>query len=198
MKRLFNITILSCIIFLTINFSSLYAAGTQRGYAIKGAGAVSCERYITAVNKKSTEYIAFSGWIDGYNTSFNQFQPETFDIAPWQSTLLLTQALFRHCKKNPDIRFFKALTTMLQALHVKRLKKISKVVKIVSNEGVLLLYKDIVKQVQTAVNKHNNSNIKVDGQFSSETEEGLRQFQLENKIPITGVPDQMTLQMLFQ
>ena len=48
------------------------------------------------------------------------------------------------------------------------------------------------------MNKHNNSKIKIDGLFSSETEEGLRKFQLDNKIPISGIPDQMTLQMLFQ
>ncbi len=174
------------------------AADAEQSYAIKGAGVVSCERYVTALDEKSKEYISFAAWIDGYITAFNQFQPETFDIAPWQSTLLLTQALGRHCKKNPETRFFKTLMMMLQALNANRLQKRSDVVKIRSNNKTLMIYKEVVKMMQTRLNKLNGTEIKVDGVFGSSTEAELRRFQKQSKISITGVPDQITLQMLFQ
>lgn len=179
-------------------WSYAQASDVEQSYAIKGAGAVSCERYVTALKEKSEEYIAFSGWIDGYITSVNQFKPETFDMVPWQSTLLLTQALGRYCEKNIEARFFNALTLMLRTLGEKRLKKRSEIVKIRSNNKTLLIYKDVIKLMQAQLNKNNSANIKVDGIYSKDTEAELRRFQKQNKIAVTGIPNQLTLQMLFR
>ena len=179
-------------------WSCVQASDAEQSYAIKGAGAVSCERYVTALKEKSNEYIAFSGWIDGYVTSFNQFKPETFDMVPWQSTLLLTQALGRYCKTNLETRFFNALTIMLQTLDKNRLQKRSEVVKIRSSNKTLLIYKDVVKRIQAELNKNNSSNIEVDGIFGKGTEAELRRFQKQKNIAVTGIPSQLTLQILFR
>lgn len=175
-----------------------YSTEAEKSFAIKGAGAVSCERFVTALSENSTEHVAFASWIDGYITAFNQFQPETFDIAPWQSTLLLTQSLGRHCKKNPTEPFFRAITMMLQALYGKRLQKQSEIVKIQSNDKVLFIYKEIVELIQINLNKQNKANIRVDGNFGRNTESELRAFQKQKNIPATGIPDQITLQILLR
>jgi len=179
-------------------FNYAQAADSEASYAIKGAGSVSCERYSAAVKSGSNEYIAFSGWIDGYVTAFNQYEPETFDIAPWQSTLLLTEALNRHCKKNPEARFFTTFTNMVRALYAQRLKERTAVVKIRSNNGALLMYTGVIMLVQASLNANNGSNLKVDGVFGEGSEKELRRFQSEKKLTVTGLPDQVTLQLLLR
>ncbi|HFE37914.1 MAG TPA: hypothetical protein ENK06_05785 [Gammaproteobacteria bacterium] len=175
-----------------------HAADVNQSYAIKGAGSVACDRYVNSLNEKPKEYLVFSGWIDGYITAFNQFQEETFDVTPWQSTFLLTKALEKYCKKNPKAPFFNALTRMLQALQRERLKKRSELIKINTGKSALLIYKDIVKRIQTKLNLRHKHAVKVDGLYGESTEAALRKFQQENKIPVSGIPDQVTLQLLFR
>ena len=62
-------------------------------WTVKGAGSVTCDQYVKAVQENGTSLIAFSGWVDGYLSFYNQSWVNTFDIAPWQSTKLISKTL---------------------------------------------------------------------------------------------------------
>jgi hypothetical protein len=181
-------------IFIT---SNSYSADKKQSYAIKGAGIITCEQYVEFTSNKSPEFVSLAGWIDGYITAFNQFQDDTFDVAPWQSTFLLTQAIKRHCNKHPQEKFFNALTAMLKVLAPARLLDGSEIVEISSGGKKLRMYKDIVKRIQQKINTLHKSRLPIDGIYSRQTEQQLRAFQKQADLEVTGIPDQNTLQRLF-
>lgn len=166
-------------------------------FAVKGAGSVSCNQYVEAVKRNSDRLIAFTGWVDGYLSFHNERSEETFDIAPWQSTKLLSKALYAHCKKKPELTFFNAVKYMIQALHDGRLKEASELVKLNIGDNSLYFYRSIMVDVQKALNDKLSLTLPVDGNFSEDMQRALLDYQKSRKITQSGIPDQDTLQRLF-
>ncbi len=173
------------------------AGDAESKFAIKGAGAVSCERYVEAYKQKNNEYYSFGGWIDGYTTAFNQYNQDTFDISPWQSTQLLSGAIANYCGKNSNVNFFSAINQLLRTLVNTKLTNFSAITKIKYGTQELFIYKDVVADIQKKLNEINNTEFLEDGVFKEENENALRSFQQQQNLPLTGVPDQRTLVTLY-
>jgi hypothetical protein len=175
----------------------IMAIDKNNKFAVKGAGAVTCNQYIQAVQKNGTRLIAFSSWVDGYLSFYNQSSVKTFDIAPWQSSKLISKALYRHCSKKPELAFFTAVKYMIDALKDQRLAQASELVRVIDGKQTMYFYKEIIRQMQQSLNKKIGSNLKVNGIFDKKTEVALRKFQKLSGLKLSKVPDQDTLQHLF-
>ena len=166
-------------------------------FTVKGAGAVTCNQYVQAVQENSTRLIAFSSWVDGYLSFYNQSSANTFDIAPWQSSKLISKALYRHCSKKPELTFFTAVKYMINALKGKRLVQSSELVRVINGKQTMYFYKEIIRQIQQSLNETIGADLKVNGIFDKNTEIALVKFQKSSGLKLSKVPDQDTLQHLF-
>ncbi|MBA2492274.1 MAG: peptidoglycan-binding protein [Gammaproteobacteria bacterium] len=175
----------------------LHAMDDEGNFAIKGAGVTSCAQYTKVLETKSPELYLFVGWIDGYLTGVNQFQRETFDVAPWQATELLAQLLSRYCEQRPDAQFMLAATRLLQSMFPARLRTSSEPVEMESGAETAFLYKSVLTRVQEALAER-GYDISTDGAYGPQTQDALEAVQRENDINVTGLPDQQTLMLLLQ
>ncbi len=175
----------------------LQAMDSEGNFAIKGGGATTCAQYTQALEAKSNELYLYAGWIDGYLTGVNQLQPETFDIAPWQATELLAQLLGQFCERNRKVQFMFATTQMLQSMFPGRLQTSSELVKMTSGGNTAFLYQSVLQRVQEALAERGYE-VTADGAFGPQTENALKGFQRDNKVTVSGLPDQRTLLLLLR
>ncbi len=178
---------------------SLQAASIKDGAAaIKGAGVASCQQLLQA-NKKgsSTELSIYGGWVDGFLTATNIHEKDTFDIATWQSTNTMLSAIIQHCKKHPQLNFFKATSQMISHLYTKRLHQRSEIAKIEQEGTKLLIYTEVLRKIQQRLSELKLYTGNIDGSYSKPTQAALSAFQKKHELPITRLPDQRTLLFLF-
>jgi hypothetical protein len=192
MKKLISIAMLAL-----LAPGALQAMDAEGNFAIKGAGITSCAQYTQALEAESRELYLFAGWIDGYLSAVNQFQEETFDVAPWQTTELLARLLGEYCQRNPEAQFMLAVTQMLRSMFPARLQTSSEPVEMKSGDNTTFLYKAVLQRVQEALNERGYE-VVADGAFGPQTQQALEAFQRENDVPVSGLPDQQTLMLLLR
>ncbi len=170
------------------------AASKTGEYAIKGIGIDRCTNYVKAAEAKSPLLDVFAGWIEGHLSATNRYRPDTFDIAPWQTTRLLMALLFAHCQNNPEQRLFEAVQNLEEVLAKSRLTDKSEVVEIdAGDDRKLVLYHEILKRAQKALIERGFLKGEADGRFGPKTKAALEAFQDAQGLRKSGLPDQETL-----
>jgi peptidoglycan hydrolase-like protein with peptidoglycan-binding domain len=173
------------------------AADSDGSFAIKGAGLQSCKAYLEAANKAPTDLHLYAGWIDGYVTALNQFQPDTFDILPWQNTQSALGLMQSVCAQLPeDTRFMDAFHQLNLRLKDQRLTKLSDATAFRTERGMAVIYKSVYQMMLDKL---------VDGDFLHVAQRGddaavsdaLSAFQNASGLTVTGLPDQPTLFQMF-
>lgn len=170
-------------------------ADGNNAYAIKGAGIAKCSKFIELHQKKSDVYLVFGGWIEGYLTAINQQQPNTFDLAPWQSTQLLLAATESLCKQKPEMQFQEAVQVLIGGLAQQRITQGGKFITI----DQYVFQEEVIKRMKGALKSRGlysgNTN---DAQYDDKLKAAVKQFQKSVKQAGTGLPDQGTLFELFK
>ncbi len=193
MKRL----IFTLLVFLAAPLAA-QAADSEGRFAIKGAGLGTCESFTKARAEKSNAYYVFGGWLDGYMTAVNQLTDDTFDMRPWESTELLLFLIDNHCKKNPKGNFFRIVNTIRVLLQDDRLRQASAVVEARVDDKMVRLYRETMRRVQTALTNRDRYQGAIDGSYGPMTRNAIEAFQADENIPVTGLPDQLTLLRLLR
>lgn len=174
------------------------AAATADGrYAVKEAGAASCEQFVQERERQSPAYLQFIGWIAGYLTGHNRFTPDTFDLAPWESMGLMDEFLARLCSENRDKPFIAAVDFMIAQLMPTKLSEPSDPVEAKVGDKSVRLYKEVLRRAQVRLQEKGLYKGAPDGAFGDGTRKAIEAFQKQANIPVTGVPDQITLLRLF-
>ncbi|MDX1654208.1 MAG: peptidoglycan-binding protein, partial [Candidatus Competibacteraceae bacterium] len=122
-------------------------ADPEGNFAVKGAGLATCEAFLKERENKSNYYFMFGGWLDGYVTAVNQLVPETFDIAPWESTDALAALIENHCRRNPEDNFFMVANALAGTLMRDRLQQSSEPVEASVGDQKVMLYKSVMRRV---------------------------------------------------
>ena len=125
-----------------------HAADDSNHFAVKGAGLASCSDYIEARRKNTPAFYQFGGWINGYLTALNQTSPETYDLAPWQSSDLLAGVILRNCRENPQQRFVNTVAAMVASLQAQRLLIKSPLVEAHAGETRIRIYRAVLRRTQ--------------------------------------------------
>ena len=176
---------------------SARAADVAGRFALEGAGIADCSRFAQAYAEGSDETLLFAGWVHGYVSAFNQLQPDTFDIVPWQEADLLLASLADYCASNTGIRFFDAVGAMIRLLVADRITAQSPVVEIRTHEGAIRLYETTIAAVKAKLNAAGFDAGAPGAAFDESASKALAAFQAQRGLAATGLPDQATLKALL-
>lgn len=181
----------------------LYAAGAAGAddsgkFAMKGAGFLPCEVFVTEREKRSNVYYLIGGWIEGYITAYNKHVADTYDVTPFESLELLLLVMQNHCEANPRDRLYSVLNALLIKLSPDRLQQDSDRIKITEGKRTAVLYSDTIRRMQEELTRRGLYKGAVDGRFTDETRSALIAFQSDIGFEATGFPDQTTLWRLLR
>ena len=177
------------------------AADRDKAAAIKGAGAQSCENFVASRKEKKELYGIYVSWLQGMLSGYNLMAADTYDIAAWQTPELMAYFLDQFCQKNPTIPFGQASSELIKALVPMRVEERSDIVTFTSSSDSKVqipIYKEILRRVQRELAKRGHYDSVADGIPGPRTEQALKDFQKERGIAVTGIPDQVTLVLLFE
>ena len=178
--------------------SPVWAAQADGAFAVDGIGIWTCQRFIDEKAKNSNYYFMFGGWIDGYLTAINAYSSDTYDLTSWETTDLLLALIERNCKERLDEPFIAMVRGLANKLKETRLTENSPVVDASVGGKTIKLYKATVERLQQALLDGGYFAGGVDGQFGPNTQTAIEAFQAAKNIPVTGLPDQITLLALLR
>lgn len=191
-------TFIKIFLLLSLSISSYsFSADSKGKFAVKGAGSHTCSDFIQAANEKSTNYYLYGGWLEGFISSYNQFQSNNFDITPWQTTELMLVLLKRHCTKNTEVRFLTAVNTLIKTLFPIRLESENNFVKIQVSGSESYYYQEIVMRAKKRLKVLGYLQGEIKPVFDKTDVIAFSNYQKAIGINPSGIPDQQTLVSLF-
>jgi hypothetical protein len=208
---------LCTVLALPLALTSAKAATPQGQFAIEGAGLATCSAFVaarkarnetrTATQSKSDlddksisgvdAYARMIGWVEGYMTAANRYVGDTFDLAPWQTPELYGIIIGQHCEKNPDDRLFNVVEKVVLSLTPDRLKQPSDMVSLSVKGRGMLMYTEVIRRAQDALKKQKLYQGEVNGRWDQATQLGFANYQAAVGLQDTGLPDPITLWLLF-
>ncbi|MEQ8233390.1 MAG: peptidoglycan-binding domain-containing protein [Gammaproteobacteria bacterium] len=192
--RLYPFVAAPLLAMLTIAVSiTAHAADGDGRFMVKGGGRASCAEFLAAHEARDDALVSLAGWVDGYLTHVNEATPETFDAAPWQSTELLLGVLTGWCRERPEERFHTAVFQLTRSLYPQRVQARSPLVEVRVGEQALVLYRATIEAMQARLRLRGLLSSAPSGVYDTATTEAIRSFQRAQDLPVTGLPDQVTL-----
>jgi hypothetical protein len=177
---------------------SAWSADDGGHYAVKGAGTASCGQFLEARRQRTPQYFLFGGWMEGFLSAANLYEPGTFDIVAWQNTDLLATFVAKVCETGPDMPFHLAVARTMNNLLPGKLDRRSAVVGFDGGEGrAVAIYADVVLRLKSALREQGYFDGDDGADDSPALRDALRAFQVDRQLPPTGLPDQVTLVYLF-
>ncbi len=184
---------------------SAFADTAQGQFAIEGAGLAQCKAFTEAKTAKSDAFSRFVGWIEGYITASNRFTGDTFDLAPWQTPEIFGVILGDYCTKNPEERLFTVVQKLIVSLTETRLKTSSEQVVLTAKSKTapnqrplsLSIYTEVIRHAQQELKNQGLYQGNVTGVWSEDTQRAVSFYQVAVGLDDTGLPDPLTLWVLF-
>lgn len=167
------------------------AADRQGRFAVDGAGAAPCTLFLDARTRRDQRYFMFGGWIDGFTSAMNIYERDTFDITPWQSTDLIAAAVAERCQSDRGLTVGAALGQVSRRLMRDRLRARADILVAGDSRRGVPIYADTLRQAQTLLK------LPATGRWDARTRDALAAFQRARRVPVTGLPDQVTLYLLL-
>jgi hypothetical protein len=174
-------------------------ARTKEGqFAVEDAGRVPCTTFTKARAAKGEAIQRYVGFVEGYITAANRYEPNTFDLTPWHTPAAIALILEGHCKKFPNDNLVKASQQLVAAMAPFRLATFSKMVEVGDPGKKTLVYVTILQRAQSELARKGLYKGEANGSFNPEFRNSLKQFQTLAKLDPTGLPDTRTLWALLQ
>lgn len=186
--------------FATASLSTTLSAAepTENSFAVEGAGGVNCAAFILArQDKSSTEYQRMIGFVEGYLSAANRYEPNTFDLTPWHNAAGLDIILNSHCTEHKEDTLVNVVQRMVPGLRPIRVAQFSPIVEIGDDPHRTYVYEAILRRAQAALKSRGLYSGDENGKFSSEMRAALKAFQLQRSLTETGMPDHATLWTLL-
>ena len=177
--------------------SPAHAAGPDGVFAVEDAGRMPCPAFLDAKAKKGPALSRAIGFVEGYVSAANRYEPNTFDLAPRHTPQMYALILEQHCKKQPTDNLGMAAQRMVAAFQPLRLATPSKLVEVGDGKHKAVLYEAILKRSQSALARREIYRGEATGKFDPATEAAFAAFQRSASLDPTGVPDPATLWKLL-
>lgn len=192
---------LSCVaasLALCLTAPQLAAENASGKFAVEGAGQLSCAVFTASrKDKGSAEYQRLIGFVEGYLSAANRYEPNTFDLSPWHNAAAFDLILDKHCGENPEDSVVGVMQKMVGALRPVRVAEYSPMVEVGSGENRAVVYRTILQRAQAALRQRGYYQGDEDGTYSPELRDALLAFQKRADLFETGVPDPATLWTLL-
>jgi hypothetical protein len=183
---------------LALPAAAVSAADTQGNFAMKGAGFLPCQVFVTERQSKSNVYYMIGGWLEGFISAHNKYADDTYDITSFESLELLLWVIDNHCKSNPEDRLYSVINSIMIQLSSDKLHKRSPKVDIKTGQRSTALYEETIRRVQARLAELKLYKGEADGRYTEATKSALMAFQSDNDLEMTGFPDQTTLWRLLR
>ncbi|MGD9471046.1 MAG: peptidoglycan-binding protein [Novosphingobium sp.] len=167
-------------------------------FAVEGSGRATCQQFSAARrDQQSADYRTLIGFVEGYLTAANRYEPETFDLSPWHNEAGFGLILEKHCAEHPEESLVGSLQKLVIGLRPIRVAQFSKLVEVGDGTNRALVYEAILKRAQAALKRRGLYRGAEDGSFSPALRDAVKQFQKQQGLTATGVPDPATLWTLL-
>lgn len=190
----------SAAITVTLATSALQADTAEGLFAARGTGAQSCVTVTEAfqINAQVARN-EIATWLSGYVSHMNRSTPGFFDVLPIQDTGSLAILLNAVCQQNPDSLVEGAVWSLVDALRPLASNEETELLQLQNENGALSIRMGTLKKVQDfLVSEGLLEERQADGKYGPNTNRALSQFQLDNKIAPTGLPEAFTLLAVAQ
>jgi hypothetical protein len=175
-----------------------FAADDASKFAMKGAGFLPCQIYVTERGKRSEIYYMIGGWVEGYVSAYNRLTADTYDVLSFESLELLLAVMDKHCEANPNDRLHAVFSAMIARIAADRIRAESPRVEIAEDGRRTQLYREAIRRVQGELARLGLYRGEIDGTFSDQTRSAIIAFQSDLGFATTGFPDQTTLWRLLR
>ncbi|WP_201742297.1 peptidoglycan-binding domain-containing protein [Mangrovicoccus ximenensis] len=176
------------------------AAASQDGkFKADGAGTAPCSDFTAALEAGDRVKVAgFAAWTEGFLTAVNALQADTYDITPWQTTPVLMEKLRRFCLGHPGTQMIEATGQLAAVLAPYRQVAESPMVQARNSGRAVMLPAVILERVRQVLEEERGSGLSTaGGDFDAAFSAALAGFQKARGLAETGLPDQLTLNMMF-
>ncbi len=183
-----------------ISFSTVsHAAEPSDGsFAVEGAGRLNCTAFMAArEDRSSAEYQRMIGFVEGYLSAANRYEPNTFDLTPWHNALAFDIILKAHCADHKEDTLVSVVQRMVTGLRPVRIAQFSPMVEVGDDRNRTFVYETILRRSQAALKTRGLYKGDENGKFSPEMRDALIAFQRQSSLTTTGVPDPATLWTLL-
>ena len=183
---------LACI--AVFGMSPAIAQEETQQFAVEGAGMLTCERFIAARgDNASPDYQRMIGFVEGYLSAANLYEPNTFDLTPWHNAVALDMILEHHCAQYPEDRLVSVTQRMVVGFRPLRVARFSPLLEVGDGQNRAFVYETILRRAQAALQIRGLYSGPEDGQFTPALRQAFVAFQSEKGLSQTGVPDPATL-----
>ncbi|WP_298307792.1 peptidoglycan-binding domain-containing protein [uncultured Erythrobacter sp.] len=187
-------TVTFCLLFGT---AMVQAETADRQFAVEGAGRASCAAYSDARENNPQRAARYLGFIEGYLTAANRYEPNTFDLAPWHTAEAFALILDQHCKQSREDGLAMVAQRLVVSMMPHRLASESELVELRQGEKSVLVYDKIIRRAQNQLARRGLFAGERDGKDSPEFREALSRFQQLARLDQSGIPDVATLWVLL-
>lgn len=174
------------------------AQDNPRQFAVEGAGMMTCERFVNArTDTTSPDYQRMIGFIEGYLSAANLYEPDTFDLTPWHNAAALDLIVENHCAQHPEDRLVGVTQRMVGGLRPFRVARFSQMLEVGDGQNRAFVYETILRRAQAALQLRGLYSGAEDGTYTPALRDAFRDFQRSVGLNETGVPDPATLWKLL-
>lgn len=177
--------------------SNGYAADSSQRYAVRGAGAQTCERFVSFFQQKPEQrrdaILIYDAWFSGYLTHVNRSSEGTYDISPIVNSTDSLNLLLQQCSKNPKLLVEGVIAGVLVALSDAKVNKESPLVEVAVGEEKRAYRKETIIKIQQKLIDLGFLKGKADGVFGLKSAKAIAEFQKEKKMDETGFLDSLTV-----
>lgn len=193
-----GVGVLSVLLIAMILWPTGVRAETKdRQFALEESGRATCAMYTRAREGNPQQTARYIGFIEGYMTAANRYEPNTFDLTPWHTPEAFALILDQHCQKNPNDPLGMVAQQMVVAMMPFRLADKSELVAIGEGNRQTQVYQRIIWRAQDELARRGLYRGKIDGADSPELRSALTRFQELARLEPSGVPDVATLWVLL-
>lgn len=197
MDRYNTLRVVSTLLAASIPATTGLAADKDGQFAVKGGGGATCATFVNERNRGSERYALIRGWLEGYLTGVNELTPQTFDVAPWESTSALAALINEHCSKHPTDELMAVVMAVVRDLRPHRVVERSPLVDTKAAGDGRWIYEVTLQRAQRELTRRGFYSGADNGTFDKDTRGALAAFQKAEGLPVTSVPDDATLWRLL-
>ena len=183
---------------LAITTAAPATAQDAKRFAVEGPGMMTCAAFNAArADKGSAEYQRLLGYVEGYLTAANRYEPNTYDLTPWHNAVAFDLILDNHCTDHAEEQLVTVVQRLVTAMKPFRVAQPSTLVEVGDGTNSAYVYETIVKRAQAALKLKGLYRGAEDGEYSPAMRDALLAFQSDANLTRTGVPDPATLWTLL-
>lgn len=181
--------------------TSLIAADSQGRFVTRGIGGLQCQSLSSILGdaENQVQRDQFVAWIAGYLSHANRTTPGAFDVMPIQDNYGIEALAELLCRDNPTLFVETVVYEVVHGFASGAMTGPSDLVVIRQDDKAVDLRADTLKRVQELlVAAGHLDKAAADGAYGPKTRAALQKFQKSASIRETGLPDPLTLFLLFR